>query len=385
MNRKERRAVNGEWAKVFADIRFRTAKYGDELLRIDTIEMYEGPETPKADMIVVCNVLEYVINPDDVLRDVNLLARKSVLITVKPDSLRDESTWRSIIERRLSVCDWYMENGSIVASCNPGMKVQGVKVSGALSDEDRWDHIAENLKLTDKRIETAPAHDRRAIICGYGPSIRQTWARVKEEREQEDATLISVSGSHDFLISNGVMPDIHVECDPRPHKTQNLTNPQDGVKYLIASHCHSSYFDNLSGRDVRLWHVAVSEHIFKLIDEMGEKRETIVSGGGSVGLRSISLMYALGYRNFSIYGMDCSFENDGHDQWAGPHAGKRQELCKVKCGDEIFISSPVLVTYAGGFFDIVNKLPNTKYRVYGDGLLPAMCRLYSSHTQLEAA
>jgi hypothetical protein len=121
-------------------------------------------------------------------------------------------------------------------------------------------------------------------------------------------------------------------------------------------------------------------------------------------------MYALGYRNFSIYGMDCSFQGeDGSSsfrpdpdqdmqqqamvwaeqkqimQWAGAHAGKRQELCASLCDGEIFISSPVLVTYAGGFFDIMNRLPNTKYRVYGDGLLPAMCRLYSSHNQLEAA
>jgi hypothetical protein len=86
-----------------------------------------------------------------------------------------------------------------------------------------------------------------------------------------------------------------------------------------------------------------------------------------------------------MYGMDCSFEDDGHTQWAGPHAGKRQELCQVKCADEMFISSPVLLAYAGQFFDIMNRLPDTRYRVYGDGLLPAMCRLYSSHTQLEAA
>jgi hypothetical protein len=384
MSRKTRRMINKEWEREFQRIRERTARYGDALLRIETIEMYDGPDTPKADMIVLCNVLEYVANPDEVLQQVNLLARKQVLITIRPDALRSEQTWREIVERRLSVGTWNYEDGGIVASCDPGMKIQNIKVSGAGSDDDRWANVLSSIARISGRIETAPAHDKRAIICGYGPSVKRDWHRLKEER-QEDATVISVSGAHDFLVEQGVMPDLHVECDPRPHKTENLKNPQQGVQYLIASSCHPSYFDNLDGFDVRLWHVAATNHFAKLVDDLNEKSEHMISGGGSVGLRSIGLLYALGYRNFSMYGMDCSFEDDGHTQWAGPHAGKRQELCQVKCADEMFISSPVLLAYAGQFFDIMNRLPDTRYRVYGDGLLPAMCRLYSSHTQLEAA
>lgn len=397
--RQKRRFVNAEWQKQFQEIRERTAKYGDEMLRIDTIEMYDGPDTPVADMIVVCNVLEYVPDPDKVLQDVNLKARKQVLLTIRPDALRSAEAWREIVERRLTVCDWFLDQGNIVCTCSPGMKVQGVKVTGALSDDERWGHVLASIKRFGARIEPGAAQQRRVIICGYGPSIRSHWHKLKEERDQDNAIVVSVSGSHDFLLDRGIVSDFHVECDPRPHKTQNLNKPSQAVRYLIASSCHPSYFDRLNGCDVRLWHVAVSEHIMRLIDDMGEKREHIVSGGGSVGLRSISLMFALGYRNFSMYGMDCSFETaDGRSsfsaneqtpldivQWAGPHAGKAQQLCLAQCGGEIFISSPVLVTYAGGFFDIMKRLPDTKFRVYGDGLLPAMCRLYSSNESLEAA
>jgi hypothetical protein len=74
--------------------------------------------------------------------------------------------------------------------------------------------------------------------------------------------------------------------------------------------------------------------------------------------------------------MDCSFSDDGAQQWAGKHAGKRQELVRVRCDERIFTTSPVLATYATDFWEMVQKMRDVNVRLYGDGLLQSMARYY---------
>jgi hypothetical protein len=379
----KRRPINPEWDGVFNDIRERTAKYGDAMLRINTIEMYEGIDDKPADLIIAAKIIEELPDPLKALQEINQLALKSAIVTIKLDSKRGEKYWRKTIEHAMAVLDWVVEKDHITAVCSPGMRVQGIRPHGALTDELRWQNVQTSTKLISKRIEPKPAHDRRAVVCCYGPSLQETWPHILEETNSD---IISVSGSHDFLLGKGIVPTFHVECDPRAHKTDNIKAGHPDVSYLLASNCHPSLFERLTGMNIRLWHVAISEHCMKLVDEMGERNDWIVSGGGSVGLRSLPLLHVMGYRNFSIYGMDCSFSSDGETQWAGPHAGKRQELCTIKCGDEDFITSHVLITYAANFFDIRRRMPDAHFNFYGDGLLQAMIRFYASYeTKPEAA
>ena len=117
-----------------------------------------------------------------------------------------------------------------------------------------------------------------------------------------------------------------------------------------------------------------------LVDIHHERSDTIISGGGSVGLRAIPLLYAQGFRSWDVHAMDCSFADEGREQWAGKHAGKIQDVtvCKVVLpeGDRFFYTSPVLMTYANNFLDMMRKMEGCNFRVYGDGLLLAMLRHY---------
>lgn len=386
---RKRRKPNKEWLEIFEDMRRRTARYGDEQLRVRTIEFYEAlPDDKPADLIIAIDVLEHMISPEEHIDKINKLAKKSIIINVAFDCLRGEAQWRKIIESRLNVNDWIVENGRATAVCQAGMRVQGIKAVGAMSDDERWANIEASIKRISKRVGKAPAHDGRALIACYGPSLKDNWERLASERQEGNCVVVSMSGSHDFLIERGIIPDFHVDCDPRPHKAGNLGKPDHRVKYLLASSCDRRFFDMLEGHDISLWHVAVSDHLMRLIDKCGESNESVVSGGGSVGLRAVSLFHGLGYRRFSIYGMDCSFE-DAEMQWAGPHASKvnprAPDLCQVACGDEIFLTSPILATYATNFFDMMKRFDDSVFGVYGRGLLQAMCRKATANTQLEAA
>jgi uncharacterized Rossmann fold enzyme len=50
-----------------------------------------------------------------------------------------------------------------------------------------------------------------AVVC-FGPSLVDTWEQIKGFRH-----VMSCSGSHKFLIERGIIPEFHVEVDPRAH------------------------------------------------------------------------------------------------------------------------------------------------------------------------
>jgi len=388
--RKERRRVDAELQPLANMVRKATAKYGDALSRINTVEQWEPWDNTTADMLVAGKVLEYLsaaVAPggSELERGMTALTnqcRCAVCAIVQLDHLRGPDWWRKFFERYLVISEWTIVHGLLYCIGGPSSRVQGVKTVMGVKDDALWENVRANISRTSRRIVARPAHKRIAILVCYGPSLKSEGAieAIKNERAGSETDIISVSGSHDFLIGCGVTPDIHIECDPRPHKADNIARGRAGVDYQIASCVHEKVFEKLAGCDVSLWHVSMQDFMVPLVDQYHEKPDTVISGGGSVGLRSIPLLYAQGYRDFSVHAMDCSFAAEGVEQWAGKHAGKVQEVttCKVGIGDNarVFYTSPVLMTYATNFMDMMRKTGDCTFRVYGDGLLAAMIRFH---------
>jgi len=373
----ERQAIRPEIHQMISQIKEQNERYSDAWGRIRSFNVWQGVGDQAADMQIVMGLLSAVPDVDAEMVRIVKMAQKSVLVFAALTQDHPEEYWRRVLESYLRVADWHIDVLSgerrLVCSGAPMVGVSGVRAVGAMDSDERWEQVKGNAERIRARIRPAEAHDRLAVIACYGPSLSST---VEAIREETDADVVSVSGSHDFLIERGIVPKYHVECDPRPHKTQNMDAAHPGVIYLIASAVHPNYFDKLEGHDVRLWHISTHEHALRIVDELGESARFMISGGGSVGLRAIPLLYAMGYRRFHIHGMDCSFSvaDDGDTvlQWAGKHAGKRQDICEVACGERRFISSPILLTYATGFFETVQAARDIEIRLYGDGLLQAM-------------
>lgn len=375
---RKRRMVTPEWLAIFAQIKEHSAKYQDAFSRINTIEMFEDMAGDKpADLQALVNMLPEVPDPEAVLRKAIKIAHKGVLVAQPITADKDEAYWRALLEKHLRIADWTCAQGGMICIGSPMVSVQGVTAVGVMDTDLRWEQVKEATARIHKRIRPYAAHNHTAIIACYGPSLQKTIEELKAEAQGGDKVVVSVSGAHDFLVENGITPDYHVECDPRAHKADNIDKAVAGCQYLIASVCHQAMFDKLAGGDIALWHVSTPEHALRLIDELGQHRDHVIGGGGSVGLRAIPLLYSMGFRKFSIYGMDCSFSDDGEMQWAGKHAGKRQDLCQVDVAGRIFTTSPILMTYATNFFETIQKVPDCHYRLVGNGLLQAMAHYYS--------
>ena len=349
----------------------------DELARVRSIRMYEGVGDEPADMQVVWDSLDGVDDPVAALQDILRLGRKGAVMRVALTEERTEDWWRKQVEEYWHVIDWVADGKGLGIVVIPRCSVGGITVVGAVSTDNRWEQVEKSIERISKRITPAEPHARRMILACYGPSLGDMIPRIKAEMEEAACDVVSVSGAHDFLLKHGIVPAYHVECDPRPHKADNIDKGHPDVRYLIASVVHPVLFDKLEGFDVALWHVAEKEHAVDLF-RLGEKGQHIISGGGSVGLRAMSLFYTMGYRDFSVYAMDCSFADDGK-MWAGKHAGKQHEqaVVQVMCAGRQFTTSPVLASYATDFIEMIQKM-DAQIRIYGDGLLPTMCRLHAA-------
>jgi hypothetical protein len=152
------------------------------------------------------------------------------------------------------------------------------------------------------------------------------------------------------------------------------------VEYYMASVVHPDLLKKLKGYKVTLWHMNEGDPSLQILDL--EPNSLLVPGGGSVGLRSLALLYIMGYRRFLVHGMDCSYRDE--QTHAGKHTGKETQKVEVRCTDgRKFITAPVLITYKRYFDEIrrsfvgdADKDPSKiEIILRGDGLLQHWLRV----------
>lgn len=385
-------------------------KIGDCVREYDPAIPGKDADPEPADLVVCTDVLEH-IEPeslDDVLKHIHSRTGKYLyfVVSLRPaqKTLADGRNAHLIVES----ANWWLEKigeyffiESITESDNheltglgkPVHIVGKVKAVGVMREE-RIEHVRKNVIKTPKRIPDAPLppHPGIALIANYGPSLKDTFELLERQRKKlNGATLVTVSGAHDFLRKRNMTPDIHIECDPRVHKGKMMRKRSKKTRYYMASCCHPDVIEMLDGHDLTLWHLYNGPESFEIRDIKSEEFAAMIPGGGSVGLRTITLLYFLGFRNFIVHGMDCSFE-DG-EQHAGTHSGKVQRQIKVRPAvmidgksvksDREFETSPVLISYANHMLkDLrIGRYPSCNFYWYGSGLFQEMLRLQNMQMQ----
>jgi FkbM family methyltransferase len=241
--------------------------------------------------------------------------------------------------------------------------------------DTRDQQIKTNIRKVKGRIKEAGEiiPDKCAIV-GYGPSLNQTWEKIRNFDY-----VFTCSGAHKFLLEKGLKPEdfkgwYHFEVDPRPHKIELLGKPQKGIIYMPASTVHPTYVDWLLSHnaDVRLWHVFSNEQDSKRILPKGE---WALTGGSDVGMRTLVGARFMGFNNLHIFGID------GSDGQSGRHAGKHPNQAKQQFETEYngkkFITTPALLECAKMLINNeLDHLPNTTFKFYGDGLVQEMFKDY---------
>jgi hypothetical protein len=204
-----------------------------------------------------------------------------------------------------------------------------------------------------------------ALVC-YGPSLNETWESIRSFKY-----VMSCSGAHPFLLERGIVPTWHVEVDPRKHKVELLGPPHKDVKYLPASTCHPAYFDHLAGFDATLWHVFSNEEDALRTLPPGE---WALTGGCSVGLRTMTIARFLGFTEQHVFGMDGSARGESSHTDKHPNAAKKFWACEY--GGQTYLTTPAMLEAARGTFHELNQMPDVEPTFYGGGLVQAMAKDY---------
>jgi hypothetical protein len=365
-----------------------------------------------ADWVICADVLEHV-EPDcldTVFTHLNEVTnfRLIAVIATRPSQkvladgrnahliVESPEWWKSHIGRFFRIEkfeDRHEEGKGILVVAEPIRSMDCIRAFGVYSDKQRNEQTAKNVAYTLRRIPQGPLkpHKHLAIICCYGPSLRDTAKEIPEvvkevEAQGLKAQIISVSGAHDFLRKKGIKPDWHTECDPRPHKSKMIKKFCKKTKYLMASCCDPDFVKRIAdaGNELILWHVFNGQESYDIRKIPGEEHASLIPGGGSIALRTMTLFYFLGFRNFMVHGFDCSFATDGSTH-AGPHSGKELLRRKVRVGEDgpWFDTSPVMATYAEHMIkDFVHgRYPNCHFTFAGHGMFQYMLQDYIARTK----
>ena len=223
------------------------------------------------------------------------------------------------------------------------------------------------------KIEKGEPSDEPIAVVAFGPSVKETWKQVKDFK-----TVYTCSGAHKFLIERGIVPTYHVDSDPRAYKADILGEPHPDVEYLISSICHPTYFDKLElhHAKVKLWHMLFLEpEIFQYYP----KWEWIMTGGHTVGPRTIKLARMMGYANLHMFGFDGSANGETH---ATPHPNPPSDLEWMQHEGGRFKTNANWEDHAKILFQELDRMDDIKYKFYGKGLIQEMAK---RHIPIERA
>lgn len=234
------------------------------------------------------------------------------------------------------------------------------------SKQRKLDNIARNLPiLKEGEKKSVPL-----VIACYGPSLKDTWPQIAEMKAN-GAHVLTMAGSHDFLLDNGIIPDYHAEMDAREDKLPFFTRPQKETNYLLAAVCHPKIYEALKDYKVTMWFALENaEEDIEMLKGLPEG--DLIVTGSTIGLGSMALAHYMGYTEIHIHGMDSSSrEGERH---AGKHYGKFQKPMKVRCGGRYFDTTAQMIAAAREFSELALRIQPCDIYLYGDGLTQEMTK-----------
>jgi hypothetical protein len=262
-----------------------------------------------------------------------------------------------------------------------GERIEWIAVSNS-PKEKVFENVAINSKRRVPWVKEMPAHEGHAVLVGGGPSAADSLDDIRR-RVAQGQDIFALNGVAAWLNQYGIMPKYQVLLDSRP-QNRRFVRPIAAEQFLIASQCDPVIFDILANEDVTLFH-----HAEEGIEEQFEGNSVLIGGGITVGLTSMALVYALGYRQLHLYGYDSSDREGESHAYAQTEAGSENDRREIWVGRKMFVASPAMYAQAQAFPQFAQLLADMgcTITVHGSGLLPEVVRQgygFGERTQIAA-
>lgn len=233
-------------------------------------------------------------------------------------------------------------------------------------DDVLFQNIAQNSLLPNEWVKSEQEHDGHAVIVGGGPSLLDTIESIRW-RKSIGQTIFALNGAARTLKEHGVEVDYTVVLDARAFNVRFLGYSK---KYLLSSQCEPSLFK--AEPDAIIWHPAI-DGIDAHIPET-DRDFCLIGGGTTVGLSTMCLAYAMGYRKMHLYGFDSSHREKSH-AYNQPE-NENEPICRMTVYGKTFKTSWTMAKQAELFPTVCDNLIDLGciITVDGDGLIPHIVR-----------
>lgn len=245
-------------------------------------------------------------------------------------------------------------------------------MEGAATQEEMNGNVIATLERGYVRLNEHLDRYRGAVsICGAAPSLRETWKDLRGD-------VMACNSAIGFLLERGVVPRWAMMWDAHP-VVERFAVPHPDVTYLVGARCHPSVFERLKDCRVIVWHAGGDHNIREFMEER-QIVEPLVNGGSAAVTRALYLAYALGYRDFHVFGADSSYLGD--DTHVGGASLVPEKDMSIWVGNDPasnrkFRTTPEWCAQVEEFKAIYPHFLNlgANIETYGDGMLQLVHRL----------
>jgi len=245
-----------------------------------------------------------------------------------------------------------------------------ITVQAAGTAEELCSNIRSALGRGLPELTLAPIkHDGNIVLVASGWSMPDYIDEIKAHR-RAGRPIVAVKAAHDFLVENGVNPDMWVNLDPRD-RTNGIQRLNDHTVYMPASRCPPSTFDYLKGRKILLWHSWAPGPEMEAIGA----NKVAVGGGTTSGLRAVNIGYLLGFRNFTLYGYDSCNRADGVKRFTGDVTGPAIDVFVGGPTGKKFNCNMAMAQQANEFQKLFDVMGDITVDVKGPGLIAEIMRV----------
>lgn len=194
------------------------------------------------------------------------------------------------------------------------------------------DNINKNVELINSwdMIRNCHVHDEHAIIVSGGSSV--DFKKLKKLQKKTNGRIVCVKHSYPKLLKAGIKPWACVILDPRPIEGESthgvvrstlFETVDPSTMFFVASMTDPSVTELLLSKTNQVygWHAysqAVANTVknqkgksLKINENLNVPEDTtFVNGGTCAAMRAIGMMHIFGFRNFHLFGFDCSFPDE---------------------------------------------------------------------------
>jgi hypothetical protein len=270
---------------------------------------------------------------------------------------------------------------------SPQSHIETFATCGNTSDDIVRRNVLHASSLGLPFVEAGLPNGGHVMICGGGPSLADDLALIRMHKMQ-GWELYAINGTGAYLTQRGIVPDVLVILDARPHNARFIKGLRARTKLYLASQCDPAVFEAAKGHDTYLWHASIDPAEYADHPEVwgGKENVTVFHGAGTTaGLVSLHVLAYEGFKHIHCHGFDSSYRMGAGHPYPQPENADEQPQ-EIAIGGRNYLAPLWMQTQAARFpmvaQSVWDQFGATLY-VHGDGLLPAVAASYSARQDLD--